>query len=237
MRPLFSYFGGKYRDAYKYPAPAHETIIEPFAGSAGYALRNRAEKAILCDLDPFVAEAWRYLIKVSEAEILGLPDVPLDGTVHDIDVCWEARNLISFWLNKGTTHPANRPSAWMRSGLHRNSFWGEHVRRSIAENLPIVRQWKIYNCSYIDAPIDHKTPATWFIDPPYEEQGNRYRVGSKSINYNRLAEWCKSLRGQVIVCEQEGANWLPFEPLHVAKTTRKGRPSRESVWIKSEAAP
>ena len=90
----------------------------------------------------------------------------------------------------------------MRSGLHPKFFWGEHVRRSIAENLPIVRQWKIYNRSYIDAPIDHKR-LPWFIDPPYEKQGNRYRVGSKSINYNQLAEWCKSL-GQVIVLRTRG---------------------------------
>lgn len=39
LKPFFTYFGGKYRIAPRYPKPQYNTIIEPFAGSAGYSLR------------------------------------------------------------------------------------------------------------------------------------------------------------------------------------------------------
>ena len=40
-------------------------------------------------------------------------------------------------------------------------------------------------------------------------------------------------RGQVIVCENDGADWLPVEPAGDTKTTRRGRRSREVVWVRS----
>lgn len=50
MRPFFGYYGGKWRDAVKnYPAPEHAVIVEPFAGSAGYALRYPDRKVVLCE--------------------------------------------------------------------------------------------------------------------------------------------------------------------------------------------
>ena len=52
---------------------------------------------------------------------------------------------------------------------------------------------------------------TWFVDPPYEEGGKHYRFGS--IDYKHLAYWVKEREGQVIVCEREDAEWLPFKPL------------------------
>lgn len=48
LRPFFSYFGGKWRDTPRLPAPKHPTIIEPFAGSAGYALRHYTRDVVLC---------------------------------------------------------------------------------------------------------------------------------------------------------------------------------------------
>jgi hypothetical protein len=40
LEPMFTYLGGKWRLAPKYPPPIHDTIIEPFCGSAGYSLRS-----------------------------------------------------------------------------------------------------------------------------------------------------------------------------------------------------
>ena len=36
--------------------------------------------------------------------------------------------------------------------------------------------------------------------------------------------------GQVIVCENEGADWLPFSPLADVKATRPNSRSIEVVW-------
>src|SRR5262245_39743395 len=61
IRPFFGYYGGKWRDAVRnYPPPYHGTIVEPFAGSAGYALRYWDKKVVLYERDPVVAAVWRY---------------------------------------------------------------------------------------------------------------------------------------------------------------------------------
>ena len=44
-----------------------------------------------------------------------------------------------------------------------------------------------------------------------------------------LSEWCRSRRGQVMVCENEGARWLPFRPFRSIQSTSNGV-SREVIW-------
>ena len=70
LAPFWRYYGGKNRAAKWYPAPEHDTIVEPFAGAAGYSCRYSDRKVILIDKSPIIAGMWRYLIKASPAEIL-----------------------------------------------------------------------------------------------------------------------------------------------------------------------
>lgn len=229
LRPFFGYYGGKWRDVPKYyPAPTHDTIVEPFAGSAGYALRYADRNVILCEIDPILAAVWGYLIKVSAEEILAIPDLKADETVDDLKAPQEAKWLVGLWLNRGVSRPRKSPSKWMRDGIRPGSFWGKRVRETIASQVEFIRHWKIYNCSYADLPFSGR--ATWFVDPPYQVAGQHYQFGSKQIDYFDLAAWCESRPGQVIVCENKGATWLPFEELAETKTTRANRRSREVVW-------
>lgn len=234
LRPFFSYYGGKWRDAANYPAPRFDTIVEPFAGSAGYALRHPDRRVILCDIDFRVAGVWRYLIRTPADEILALPDVPAEGSVDDLDVPAEARWLIGFWLNRAVSSPRTRPSQWMRSGVRPGCFWGPQIRERIASQLEAIRHWTVLGCSYDLCP--HDGPATWFIDPPYQGAGRHYAHGSKGIDYPSLATWCQSREGQVIVCENEGARWLPFRRLAATRTTR-GQRSHEAVWTPAVQLP
>lgn len=232
VRPFFGYYGGKWRDAAKlYPEPRFDTIVEPFAGSAGYALRYADRKVILCEIDEVLASIWKYLISATRKEILAIPDIPRGGTVDDLRICQEAKWLVGFWLNRGVVRPRKSPSLWMRQGIRPGSFWGERVRNTIASQLDAIRHWKIYNCSYADCPISRK--ATWFVDPPYEAAGQHYAYGSGKIDYRALGAWCKARTGQVIVCENAGAKWLPFESLAHVKTTRANRQSSEVYWTKN----
>jgi len=231
VRPFFGYYGGKWRDALKhYPEPRFGTIVEPFAGSAGYALRYHDRKVILCEIDPIVAGVWKYLTRVKAAEILALPDIDPDGSLDDLKVCQEAQWLIGFWLNRGVSTPRKSPSKWMRDGIRPGSFWGSRVRECIARQVHRIRHWKILNCSYLDSPTP--TAATWFIDPPYQQAGQHYRFGSRGVDYKQLAIWCRARRGQIIVCENVGADWLPFRDLAETKTTRAGRKSKEALWLR-----
>lgn len=133
LRPFFGFYGGKWRDAIKhYPDPRHRTVVEPFAGSAGFSVRYAHLDIVLCEVDPIIASVWTYLTKVKPREILKIPDVPLDGTVEDLNLAQEAEWLVGFWLNRGVSRPVKRPSKWMRDGIYPGSFWGDRVRDRIA---------------------------------------------------------------------------------------------------------
>jgi site-specific DNA-adenine methylase len=55
LHPFFSYFGSKYRLAKRYPKPQCDEIIEPFAGSAGYALLYPQKQVYLYEVyEPLV---------------------------------------------------------------------------------------------------------------------------------------------------------------------------------------
>ena len=230
LRPFFGYYGGKWRDALKhYPEPKHATIVEPFAGSAGFSLRYFTRKVVLCEVDPVLAEVWRYLIRVKPREILSIPDLLPGESVDDLKIGQEAKWLVGFWLNRGAASPRKGPSKWMRDGIRPGSFWGDRVRHTIATQVNAIRHWQVHNSSYADCPAPRK--ATWFIDPPYEAAGRHYRFGPEQIDYASLGQWCRSRPGQVIVCENKGAAWLPFRDLADVKTTRANRRSKEVFWL------
>jgi len=230
LRPFFGYYGGKWRDTPKhYPSPVFDSIVEPFAGSAGYALRYPHLNVTLCEVDPILAGVWSFLVRARPSEILSIRDLHAHESVDDLKICQEARWLVGFWLNRGVATPKKTPSKWMRDRIRPGSFWGQRVRETIATQLTSIRHWKIYNRSYEDCPVSRA--ATWFVDPPYQEAGRYYRFGSNRIDYQSLARWCRSRKGQVIVCENLGATWLPFRTLADVKTVRSRR-SQEVLWLK-----
>lgn len=229
LKLFFTYYGGKYRIAPRYPIPKHKTLIEPFAGSAGYSLRYPDRKVKLFDLNERVCAVWLFLISASEREIMSLP-VKFDD-VRDLKVSQEAKWLIGFWCNKGSCEPRNKPSTWMKSGVRPNSQWGEAIKFRISSQLQYIRHWEVQKNSYETIP---NQKATWFIDPPYSIPAGRLYTHN-SIDYKYLASFCKTRIGQVIVCESEGANWLDFKPFHVAKGLEgpKGKKIiKEAVWIR-----
>lgn len=244
LRPFFRFYGGKWRSAPHYPPPTHATIVEPFAGSAGYALRYPDRRVVLVERDPFVAGTWRYLLRVSADEVRALPDLEIGQSVDDLRIPQEARWLIGWWLNSGSAQPKKRFGAWTQRVINQEwgpttpfrIGWGAAVRNRIADQLDAVRHWRLVEGDYSDAPnID----ATWFVDPPYEVAGKHYRHGSAAIRYPDLAAWCRARRGQVIVCENTGASWLPFRHLRDVKASEAahgGKVSREAIFETTDAA-
>uniref|UniRef100_A0A6M3KQB7 Putative methyltransferase n=1 Tax=viral metagenome TaxID=1070528 RepID=A0A6M3KQB7_9ZZZZ len=234
--PFFNYYGGKWRAAPRYPDPNHGTIVEPFAGAAGYSTRHAGHRIILCDANEVIAGIWSYLIRATPAEIRALPDVPRSGTVDDLRVPQEVRWLIGFWLNNGSASPARSPSSWARKygeiKGERSQFWGPWVKSRLAKQVPLIRHWRVIHGSYAD--LDVPGDATWFIDPPYQVAGVHYPCGARGIDYGNLADWCRARRGQVVVCEQAGATWLPFQP-HVDICNTHNKLSREVIWTSGDA--
>jgi len=229
LKPFFSYYGGKWRIAPKYPAPRYSTIVEPFAGSAGYSLRYPDRDVLLVEKYDVLYGIWSYLIRVSEEEILGLPDVPDGGKINDIPgICQEARWLMGFCVNNATSTPMQSNGAWARSDPTSAKFWNAARRQRIASQLHAIRHWQVIHASYEDIdPVE----ATWYVDPPYQVKGYYYK--HKDIDYEHLGRWCQSLAGQVIVCEGQDADWLPFEHF-VDAWSNKNMRSPEMIWTNDQ---
>lgn len=238
LMPFFTFYGGKFRAAKHYPGPMHETIIEPFAGSAGYSLNHPTATVWLNDIDPVVTGTWEYLIGASEQEILGLPDLLPGQSTDDLNLPQEARWLIGWWLNKGSATPKKRPSTFMLRHPAGAPYWGSSIRRRIASQLPAIRHWKVTTGSYEDLPATGD--ACWYIDPPYAAGGQHYRHGREGIDYPSLAEWTVCRPGQVIACEADDAGWLPFRPLVTIDGTegrqKKARARTEVIWTSPAGA-
>jgi len=237
LKPFFSFYGGKYRTAVRYGIPRHDTVVEPFAGSAGYSVRFHDRKIVLVEKDPVIAALWRYLTRVQPSEIKAIPLVAPEGHVDDLgNVPPEVRSLVGLWLNRGMTAPCLRPSAWHRAfqatGERPLSRWSEQAKDRIAKQVEAIRHWRVIEGDYSEAP---DVDATWFVDPPYSGvAGRRYRFNK--LDFPALGEWCRARQGDVAVCEQGGATWLPFEPFGSVKATEgrlRTKRSAEVVWRSS----
>ena len=108
-------------------------------------------------------------------------------------------------------------------------FWGEAVRERIASQVDHISHWEVRHGDYTELP---DVSATWYVDPPYQVKGKYYRFGSDNLDFEALGRWCLDRQGQVIVCENEGADWLPFEPFATIKNTL-GTGSREVLFYQN----
>lgn len=201
---MFSYYGSKSKIVHLYPAPKHGLIIEPFAGSARYALRYFDRDVILIDKYPVIIEIWRWLQQASENDILKLPRLKEGESLDQFDLSDIERKFLGFNVAGGVAAPQNK--ATYLQTTHRPN--NQNIRlQTIAKNLFKIRHWQIRLGDFTDAP---DVEATWFIDPPYAEGGEHYKHSSKSLDYSWLRHWAMSRKGQVIVCENSSSSWMPF---------------------------
>lgn len=215
LRPFFPYYGSKWNIARHYPKPAHDLVIEPFAGSAGYATFYACPQVHLIDADPIITGVWSYLIGASVEDIMALPELPEVGDcVDDYAICQEAKWLIGFWLNRGSASPKKTRTAYSARTDKAQLVWGPRAKERIASQLRAIRDWKVTLGSYEDVP---NVEATWYVDPPYTDKGKYYR---KTFGeFDQLGQWCKTRKGMVVVCEGDGATWLPFQRMGAFKTS------------------
>ena len=224
----FAYYGAKHRLAPKYPAPKYGTVIEPFAGSAAYSMRHVADldRVVLIEIDPAVVALWERLKQMTNADLDAIDDQLLHDRTYDPLIAGLA----------GGTQLRGTLAGRSRQITQRMKTNWPPVKARIKRALPHLNKVEIYLGTY-----DSLTPieATYFIDPPYQGildyrssdgAGRGYRFSNVTLDYSTLAKWCQSLTGQVIVCEQEPASWLPFQ--HLASHAGHLRVRRnEVVWI------
>lgn len=217
---MFYYYGRKKQLAKYYPAPAFDTIIEPFAGAAAYSLfqDNWKKKVILIEKDPKVFDIWDWLINQATVEdIKKLPELKVGDRSSEFLHIIHAATKMAFHFRTIKVTPV----------LERN--W-EISRRVMLDNLYKIKHWVVINGDYTEAP---DVEATWFIDPPYKgDAGMGYRFSSNMIDYSQLALWAKSRKGEVIFCEGAEGDYLPFKPLVDLKGVA-GKVSKEVVYLQN----
>ena len=198
---MFYYYGRKKQIAKCYPEPAYETIVEPFAGAAAYSLFGDRwhRKVILIEKDPRVAQIWQWLIADATPEtITDLPDLKVGDRSSEFLHIIHAATKMAF----------NYKTIKVTQVLERN--W-EISKRVMAANVHKVKHWQVVCGDYREA---SNIEATWFIDPPYKSYpGLGYAHGSDVLDYNELARWALSRRGELIFCEGEYGDYLPFTSL------------------------
>lgn len=217
---MFYYYGRKKQIARHYPAPEFDHLIEPFAGAASYALHgnNWQRNVTLIEKDQRVAEIWRWLIEeATPATILSLPDLRIG----------EKSSEFLHIIHAATKMAFKYKTIKVTAVLERN--W-EISKRMMAANVDKVRHWKIIQADYTSAP---DVEATWFIDPPYKSSpGDGYEHGSSQLDYAALAKWVQSRRGQVICCEGQFGDYLPFKPLLTLPGVA-GKKSDEKIYCRT----
>ena len=218
---MFYYYGRKKQLARYYPAPLCDCIVEPFAGSAAYSLHKNywQKKVVLIEKDERVAAIWKWFIEEAQPkDFWKMPDLKIGEKSSDFLCIIHAATKMAF----------NYKTIKVTPILARN--W-EISKRIMAQNIHKVKEWDILCSDYTSSP---NIEATWFIDPPYKEfPGRGYKHGSESINYNELALWIKGRRGQVICCEGEYGDYLPFEPL-VVNNGVAGKKNKEAIYYQTD---
>ena len=119
-------------------------------------------------------------------------------------------DLLGFCINRGSAAPRNIVQKWSCQRKTEPNYASTvyHQLKRVADNLSKVRHWHPMN---IDYRLIENEQATWFIDPPYQHGGHLYT--HSHIDYQELADWCLSRKGQIIICENTKADWLNFETL------------------------
>jgi len=216
---MFSYYGSKSRIVHLYPAPLHEKIIEPFAGSARYSLKYYDHDVTLVDKYEVIVRVWLWLQKCSVQDILGLPELKKGLDLRDLNISEDERLFLGLCCGIAATVPRNKVSPFAAEQNSRKNRW-----KRIADQLHKIRHWTIIHGDYQDIKNEN---ATWFIDPPYQYGGSAYK--ENKVDFKSLGEWCQTRNGQVMVCENMRSDWMPFQPLSEMRGANQ-KFQTEAIW-------
>src|SRR6185369_4284263 len=113
---MWSYYGAKTNIVHLYPKPMHDKIIEPFAGTARYALRYFEKEILLVDKYHVITDIWKWLQQCSPADITSLPRFKAGDNINDFTYdCDEQRYLVGFLVGFGLTDPRKTATPRLRN--------------------------------------------------------------------------------------------------------------------------
>jgi site-specific DNA-adenine methylase len=237
--PLFKWFGSKWLASKRLPAPSYGTIVEPFAGGAGYSLRHSERQVILSETDPHLCKLWPWLIYVArQSLILEIPiGVPEGTDIRTLGLSDGQALLLKTWQRTNNVGDCWTISPWG----NKPGQWTANTRARVSEEVSAVSHWRFATGDANELMADTQQPATWLIDPPYLYN---YRYRGNGFDHSDLAVRVQSLRGQIIACEARCPktdavpNYLPFVDWHHTVTSRRKAGdnihSKELIWTRED---
>jgi hypothetical protein len=221
--PLFKWFGSKWNASKYYPTPAHSCIVEPFAGSACYALRHSNRQVIIAEANEQVRHLWDWLINhATESAIRDIPcDLPIGLDLRELGMSYGQTLLVKMWQRTNNVGNCWTVSPWG----NKPGQWTPNARARVAEEHHLIRHWKVHSCGITLLRTIQGNDITWFIDPPYEHN-YQYRL-PLSLSYSQFGKLVQGVSGEIIACEAKcpktGAvpNYLPFQEFRETVTSRR----------------
>ena len=219
---MWSYYGSKSKIVDLYPPPKFKRIIEPFAGSARYSLKYWKNDVLLMDKYSVIVDIWQWLQTCSKSDILKFPKFKKGEDIRNFGLSEIEVKFLGFLVaGQGAASPQ-----YVVSKFGEFEHGNQNVYKRVAENLHKIKHWAIQLGTYDEIP---NFEATWFIDPPYQFGGEYYRYSNKQLDFNHLGRWCEQRNGQVIVCENTKADWLPFKQMQKIQGTSNTN-TVEAIW-------
>jgi DNA adenine methylase len=181
--------------------PAHETYVEPFAGSAAVLFAKApAPVEVINDADPEIADAYRLIQKLSPADLGRLRTMPWLGDQKTFLKVFESKptdsvsRLYRFLYVSHFSYGKKRGKSFSPSALGVTATTPDRVERF----APRLRRVRIYDGDYEAVVRKYDAPSTvHFLDPPYP--GYDVGVGEASFDEQRFFDTAKSLKGKFLV--------------------------------------
>ncbi len=216
---MFRYFGKKGLNIKYYQKPEKGLmIIEPFCGTSSYACSFHQRAVWINDSYIAIYDIWKWIQQASRKDILDLPQLPYGSSINKCTQLSMPEKLILGFCNQwASVRPHDFVTRASIPAL-------QSLKRKLIGLCGGIDHWLITNLDYREIP---NQKACWFIDPPYKYTGESY--SESEINYKKLARWCRERHGQVQVCENDKAKWLPFSNLFEF-VSQGGTKRVESVW-------
>lgn len=216
---MFKYFGSKFSKFHLYPTPNTSTIIEPYAGGAGFSLNYSNRNIIISEKNPEVFLLWQYLIKhLTSNDILSIPlNLPIGTDIRELDLSDGQRLLLKYWQRTNNISACWTISKWGNL----NGQWTKGTRKRLSEEIKLIKHWELYRTAEeVFEKYKNDPNIYWFIDPPYQFN-YRYNESSE-FNYVKLLEYINEIKGFVVVCEGKSKcgmlpTYLPFKELYKSK--------------------
>lgn len=205
---MWSYYGSKSKIINYYPSPKYSKIIEPFAGSARYALKYFDRDILLVDKYDVIIKIWKYLQQCSPKDIIGLPTLSKGKSISDFNLSEDESLFLGMLAGVSSTQPRNKIS-YFASSKNGN----KNIFKVIASHLFKIKHWEIKLGSFTE--IEN-------------QNANAYVMSNKLINFKELSDWCINRQGQTIVCENTKADWMNFNP--IIKQKGSLNTTTEAIW-------